>query len=286
MHGDNDRDHGAGAPSRKAERSEELPRIPDGPLAAVADHLVSADPRQTARNLGAFKSSGHAARGAFEGSDIGKFDQRNNRLGRAAGDVYSVAVAQGGPGPDAAHTLDQARAVRDIVDFQSPERQSALVDNALSLAPRNQAMVIGELSRNLNKFDRENRDRLIDRAFDLVENGNMASQANAAAALVKAYEHLDEAQKARFARNHLHNTGIPSTSLAGPGDAEPGQVSSLDRRIDGIEASVRQIRETGPVLSRDQLSNVAEVAASISKTHQQARAELLDNRRDRSGRSR
>ncbi|MET3523983.1 hypothetical protein [Mesorhizobium abyssinicae] len=258
--------------------------MPDGPLSEVAQGLVTSNPRETGRNLGAFKSSGRATRQAFEGTELGRFDERNNQLGRAAVGLYDNALEGAVNGMDANRGFAryQTVAVRDIVDFQSPQKQSALVDKVLGIAEsRAQAMAISKTAPAWDKFNSESRERLIERAINLVENTNdFITKHNTAAALIKGYDQLNANQQQRVPMSELQQMAM---DVSRPQRAE-GRSSHLDSTIADAVSAANQVRQGEALGSAAQFGKVAEISASVSRAQQQARDELMESQRTR-GRS-
>ncbi|WP_167449323.1 hypothetical protein [Mesorhizobium hawassense] len=275
--------HAAESSSRVGRAAEQLYRS-DGPLSDVADGLVSSSPRETARNLGAFKSSGRAARQVLEGTELGRFDERINRLGRAAGNLYDDGVGGTvhGNDPDRGFARYQTAAVKDIIDFQSAQKQSALVDKILSIAEsRTQLLAISKIAPAWGKLDNESRERLVNRAIEVVENPpDLIAQNNAASALIKGYGHLNANQQQRVPIGELRQIAPDARQQHQAGERS----SDVDRSIHAIEAAANIVREHGALGSSTQFVEIAQISASVSNAHQQAREELIESQRSR-GRS-
>ncbi|MQW86671.1 hypothetical protein [Sinorhizobium saheli] len=270
---------------RRAEVRTYLSDIPDGPLTNVAERLVTNNPRETGRNLGNLKTLLGEARHAVwrdsagQETALGKYDRRNNQLGRAANSLYNGKLTERGHNSDDISTY-QAAAGGQIGDFLPPEKQSDIVNRIINLNPLNQAIAINLVATQLGKFDSENKNRLVNRAIELLEAPGVDDHVRLYAknAMVNGYSHLDANERARvglvpdFNRDQEMMQRLPRQERA----ADP----DLDATIRAIDASVRhtvgQPMSVGVVCGA-----VTGVALPISQASDQARADLMASFRSR-----
>ncbi|WP_246800899.1 hypothetical protein [Mesorhizobium amorphae] len=149
----------AGSSSSDGMRAEERRNnldLPDGPLTNVAERLVTANPRDTARDLGSFKSAERQARRAVQGvapgqeSDLSRFDRRNNQLGRSANDL-----------------VDRVRAASNVGHFLGPQNQTARVNRIGNRDPMEQALGVMFVAKDFGKFNEQNKSRIFEQAMEL-----------------------------------------------------------------------------------------------------------------------
>ncbi|TCU02852.1 hypothetical protein [Rhizobium sullae] len=246
----------------------------------IAERLITADPRETARNLGLLKTvQAPQAVWTADGqeTDLGKFYRRNNQLGRSANDLHNANLAEAGHGSDWVSTY-QTAASGHIADFLPPETRTALVNRILDLDPINQAVAINLVATDLGKFDGEDKNRLVNRAIELLEAPNVyGAHESAHSAICNGYGHLDADQRARVglilgANLQQQLEGIPRPERV----AEP----DLDRRITAIEASVRRHLDA-PISFELVVGHALGTTGSISQVSDQARTDLVASFRSR-----
>ncbi|MGO6944732.1 hypothetical protein [Rhizobium johnstonii] len=263
----------------KAEEHRNLLDLPDGPLTNVAERLVTADPRDTARNLGSFKSVEKKARRAVQDvapgqeSDLSRFDRRNNQLGRLANDL-----AQGLTDGLALNSNDlaifQVAAASDVGHFLGPEKQAALVDRIGEMDQMSQAASLLLLASNFNKFNDQNKSRIFEKAFELAAGAAGTSNIVARHPLYAMYYDLNANQQAQAGLLLNVHENMPRLQRA----AEE-RTSNLDWHITSIETSVRDT--VGAQISREQLWRGSEIARSISDAYDHAREDLMASSRSR-----
>ncbi|MBB4189042.1 hypothetical protein GGE07_005722 [Sinorhizobium terangae] len=270
--------------------AERTTHFPNDLVAEVASRLPTHDTAETAHNLANFELASRSTREAVQASPVGPFHERINRLGTAARALHDralagVAVDEGLP----ARTFAQAVApvIAPTFKFQTPERKTAAVDRILDIdPPRHQAMALSKVGDYLGDLDSGNRNRLVNRAVELVTDPpDHITRHNAARALLKGYHHLNAEQRAQLPVDHLQNvSALPGQEPLAPSAArhaaEPS-LSNLDSRIAQVQAqALGHAAGQGPV-SRAELSEMRPTAERLNSTDNDARAELASSLRSR-----
>lgn len=264
--------------------------IPGDLLAEVASRLPTHDTAETANNLANFELTSRSAREAVEASPVGPFHERINRLGSAARALHDRALADVAPGAGAADRVF-AQAVAPVIaptfKFQTPERKTAAVDRILGIdPPRDQAMALSKVGDYLGDLDSGNRNRLVNRAVELVSAApDLVTRNNAARALLKGYHHLNAEQQTQLPVALLQKVStLPGQEPLAPSaalHAAQPSLSILDRRIAEVQAqALGHAGEQGPI-SRAELREMRPTAERLNRAETDARAELASSFRSR-----
>ncbi|MUT27073.1 hypothetical protein [Mesorhizobium japonicum] len=282
----------AGSSSRDGRRAEERRNdqgLPGGPLTNVAERLVTANPRDTARDLGSFKAAERQMRRAVQDvapgqeSDLSRFDRRNNQLGRSANDLVDRLTAGLGFNSDDV-ALFQVQAASNVGHFLGPQKQTALVNRIGNMDPMEQALGVMFVAQNFGKFNDQNKSRIFEQAIELAADPHQHHMVKVTAqnAIVTAYHQLDANQKAQA--NSLPDLHGLLQNMPPPQHAAEERSANLDGHIAGITASVRDT--VGPQTSYEQLRRGGQVGQSISHAYNHAREDLMaaSRSRERSGR--
>ncbi|TIL83053.1 MAG: hypothetical protein E5Y89_02415 [Mesorhizobium sp.] len=291
MDRDSRRTRAAGSSSSDTRRAEQSRNhvLADGPLTNVAEGLVTANPRHTARDLGSFKSADRQTRRAVQDvapgqeSDLSRFDRRNNQLGGSANVLVDKLTAGLGFNSDDVALL-QVRAASNVGHFLGPQKQTALVNRIGNMDPMEQAVGVMFVAQNFSKFNDQNKSRIFEQAIELAADPHQHHMVKVTAqnALVAAYHQLDANQQAQA--NSLPDLHGLLQNMPPPQHAAEERSANLDGHIAGIEASVRDT--VGPQTSYEQLRRGGQVGQSISNAYNHAREDLMaaSRTRDRSGR--
>ncbi|WP_404926469.1 hypothetical protein [Mesorhizobium sp. ORM16] len=258
-------------------------------MSDVAERLVTANPRDTARNLGGFKDLGTQARTAVRGTqpgpetDLAKFERRANQLGQSSIELAGKLTAELGYQPDNV-ALQQVRAVGSIANYITPQMQDAVVNRIGNMDPMGQAAGVMVVAENFSKFNDQNKSRIFEQAIDLAadpHNHHMVKE-TAQNAIIAVYHELDANQQAQASSlPHLHGL---LQNMPRPQRAAEERTANLDGHIAGIEAAVRDT--VGAQISHEQLQRGGQLGQSISHAYNHAREDLMaaSRSRDRSGR--
>ncbi|MER9776985.1 hypothetical protein [Mesorhizobium sp. M0220] len=279
----------AAARSSQGVGSSSLRDVPEGPLSDVAERLVTANPRDTARNLGGFKGLGTHERTAVRGTqpgpetDLARFERRTNRLGRSAISLAATLTAELGYSTDDI-ALQKVGAASNLGDYLTPGLQDAIVNRIGNMDPPSQALGAYYVAPHFSKFTDENKSRILDQAIGLASSdpdGNVRNMASNA--ILNMYHQFDANQQAQA---HSVFPGMQDIlpHMPPPQHAAEERSANLDGHIAGIEAAVRDT--VGPQTSYEQLQRGAQVGRSISQAYNHAREDLMEatRSRDRSGR--
>ncbi|MER9442418.1 hypothetical protein NKJ72_29345 [Mesorhizobium sp. M0045] len=277
----------AAARSSQGVGSSSLRDVPEGPLSDVAERLVTANPRDTARNLGGFKGLGTHERTAVRGTqagpetDLARFERRANQLGRSAIDLAEKLTAGLGYTPDDV-ALQQVRAVSNVCHYLTPGMQDAIVNRIGNMEPSSQALGALYVAPHFSKFNDENKSRILDQAIGLASDPDVNVKLTASNAILNAYHQFDANQQAQAHSVPGMQHILPH--MPPPQHAAEERSANLDGHIAGIEAAVRDT--VSPQTSYEQLQRGAQVGQSISHTYNHAREDLMEatRSRDRSGR--
>ncbi|MBY3003596.1 hypothetical protein [Rhizobium leguminosarum] len=260
------------------ERRNLLAGLRGGPLTDVAERLVTSNPRDTALDLGTFKSlakeAEHAVRDAAPGeSALTKFDKRNNHLGRSAIELANKLTDGLGFDSDAV-ALSKIREAGNLAHYLGPAKQAALVNRISNMEPMGQAIGVSLVSNNFSKFNDQNKSRIFELAIELAADHDQHHEVKGYAqnAILATYHHLGADQKARA--HSLPDIGNLLQSMPPPRHVEEERTNNLDEHIRGIETSVRDT-------SNEQLRRAGEVGRSISHAYNHAREELMASSRSR-----
>ncbi|WP_027163079.1 hypothetical protein [Mesorhizobium sp. WSM1293] len=288
---DRDSKRAAGSSSREGRRAERRNHdgLPGGPLTNIAERLVTADPRDTARDLGSFKSAERQMRRAVQDmapgqeSDLSRFDRRNNQLGGSA-NVLADRLTAGLGFNSADFALFQVQSASNVAHFLGPQKQTALINRIGDMDPMEKALGVMFVSQNFSKFNDENKSRIFDQAIELAADPHQHQMVKATAqnAIVAVYHQLDANQQAQAnSLPHLHGL---LQNMPPPQHAAEERNANLDGHIAGLEAEVRAT--VGPPTSRQQLRRGGEIGQSLSHAYNHAREDLMaaSRSRDRSGR--
>lgn len=270
--------------------AERNTHFPNDLVAEVASRLPTHDTAETANNLTNFELTSRSTREAVQASPVGQFHGRINQLGSAARALHDRALADvaldEGPA-DRVFAQAVAPVIAPTFKFQTPERKTAAVDRILDIdPPRVQAMALSKVGDYLGDLDSGNRDRLVNRAVQLVTDPpDLPTQHNAARALLKGYHHLNAEQQAQLPVEHLQSvSALPGVEPLAPSAArhaaEPS-LSNLDRRIEEARAqALGHAGGQGPI-SRAELSEMRPTAERLNRADNDARADLASSSRSR-----
>ncbi|CCV11685.1 conserved hypothetical protein [Mesorhizobium sp. STM 4661] len=287
MDRDNKRARAAASSSQDVGNRSTLRDLPYGPLTDVAERLVSANPRDTARNLGTFKELGRRERIAVRGTrtepetDLAKFETRTNQLGRSAVDLGDKLTAGLGHTSDEV-ALEQFRAVSNVSHYLRPETQDSIVNRIGNMDPPSQAIGALYAAQNFSKFNAENKARIFDQAAELATDPDGHVRSTASNAMYAMYHQLDPNQQAQAHSIPGMQDILPQ--MPPPRHAAEERSADLDAHIAGIGAAVRDT--VGPQTSHEQLQRGGQVGRDISHSYNHAREDLMEARRsrDRTGR--
>ncbi|ARP67184.1 MULTISPECIES: hypothetical protein [Mesorhizobium] len=288
MDRDNKRARAAASSSQAREQAREpstILSLTEGPLTQVAERLVTANPRDTARNLAGFKGLGKEARTAIRGTqpgqetELAKFERRGNQLGRSAVELTWKLTSELGYRPDNV-ALEQVRAVSNIANYLTPHMQDAVVNRIGNMDPASQALGALNVAPNFGKFNNENQSRILDQAVELMSDPNGNIRMVAQNAIIQAYHQMDPNQQAQA---HAVPGLEPLLRQMPPPQHAEERHADLDAHIAGLEAAVHA---TGTQISYEQLQRGGLVGQAINRSYSQARADLQEStrNRDRGGR--
>ncbi|WP_085026256.1 virulence protein [Ensifer aridi] len=287
MDRDRQRARTAGNSSRDGGGAERNTHFPNDLWGEVASRLPTHDTAETANNLANFELTSRSTREAVQESPVGVFHERINRLGSSARALHDRALANVAPDqglPDRVFAQAVAPVIAPTFKFQTPERKTAAVDRILNIEPqRTQALALSKIGDYLGDLDSANRDRLIDRAVDLVINPeDRITQYNAARALLKGYHHLNPEQQALLPVADLQSvSGDEPLAPSASRHAAQAPLPNLDRRIEEAQAQAHgHAGEQGPI-SYSQLREMRPTAENLHRADNDARAELASSSRSR-----
>ncbi|MGX7877203.1 hypothetical protein ACVDG8_012110 [Mesorhizobium sp. ORM8.1] len=284
MDRDNKRARAAASSSQAREPSTIL-SLPDGPLSQVAERLVTANPRDTARNLAGFKDLGRQARTAIRGTqpgqetELAKFEKRANQLGRSAVELTWKLTSELGYRPDDV-ALEQVRAVSNIANYLTPHMQDAVVNRIGNMEPASQALGALNVAPNFGKFNKQSQSRILDQAIELASDPDGNNRMVAHNAIMQAYHQMDPNQQAQA---HAVPGLAPILRQMPQQQHAEERHADLDAHIAGLEAAVHA---TGTQISHEQLQQGGLIGQAINRNYSHARADLLEStrNRDRAGR--
>ncbi|PBB52040.1 MULTISPECIES: hypothetical protein [Mesorhizobium] len=286
MDRDNKRARAAASSSQGGREPSNILSLPEGPLSEVAERLVTANPRDTARNLAGFKDLGRQARTAVRGTqpgsetELAKFERRGNQLGQSARELTWKLTSELGYRPDNV-ALEQVRAVSNIANYLTPHMQDAVVNRIGNMEPASQALGAFNVAPNFGKFNEENKSRILDQAVELASDPDGNIRTVARNAIIAAYHQFDANQQAQaHAVPGMENI---LRQMPPPQHEAEERNANLDGHIAGLEAAARA---TGAQISYEQLQRGGLIGQAINRNYSHARADLLEatRNRDREGR--
>ncbi|MDX0986472.1 hypothetical protein GOL35_29810 [Sinorhizobium medicae] len=268
----------------RAEERRNLLNLPTGPLANVAERLVTSNPRDTALNLGTFKSlekqALRAARDAAPGeeTELTTFERRNNQLGRSAIELVDKLTDGLGFGSDDVALL-KVGAAANLAHYLGSEKQTALVNRIGNMGPMEQAVGVLLVAENFSKFNDQNKSRIFEQVIELAADPHQDRTVRSVAqtAIFATYHHLDANQKEQA--HSLPDIRNSLQHMPKPRHVAEERTANLDEHIRKIEASVHDT--VGPQTSNEQLRRAGEVGQSISHAYNHAREDLIASSRSR-----
>ncbi|TQX81309.1 MULTISPECIES: hypothetical protein [Rhizobium] len=262
-------------------------------VADIFSRLVTPDPVKTAAELGRFEKAGREARQMLKDGPTGDFKHKLNRLGTSASRLFENVV----PRDDQAVTPPRLKSVIPIIDFQTSQRRTKLVDQVLHLPEQQkQAEALQLLKEKLGLFDANDKNRLIDHALHLFDRADHSDdQGSAAEFLVCAQNFLSDVHRSRIDElrsgdgNHedlywnIEHDFKNSQSQETRSSNNPA--TRNDTELGELEAAVLRITSSN-IVSDGKLGEVEKVSERLAESYQRLRQELYSTDRSRNNSSR